>query len=433
MQDPIIIFWFRRDLRLEDNAALFHALKSGIPVQPLFIFDTSILDDLKDRTDPRVSFIYLELQRIHWQLREYGSSLRIYHGKPLDVWKNLIENFKIKEVWANRDYEPYARERDQQVYELLKQEGVAFRASKDHVIFEKNEVVKGDGSPYAVYTPYNKKWKSQLNSFFLKTYPSDSIGSWNQSNYEFPKLELFGFELSNKIPFPKREVDDELIRNYHNTRDIPSLQGTSRLSVHLRFGTISIRELTKIALINNEKYLNELIWRDFYIQILHHHPRVVNENYNRKYDGLEWRNNQEEFERWCIGMTGVPIVDAGIRELNETGFMHNRVRMIAASYLTKHLLVDWRWGEAYFAEKLLDYELASNNGGWQWAASTGVDAVPYFRIFNPDSQIKRFDSEGKYIRRWVHELGKSKYPKPIVDHKIARERCLEVYKKALNK
>ncbi|MEQ9468223.1 MAG: deoxyribodipyrimidine photo-lyase [Ekhidna sp.] len=426
----VTIFWFRRDLRLNDNRSLYHAHQEEYPVQPIFIFDTNILDELPKK-DARVEFIHQEIERLQEEIKNQGGTLDVRIGKPIEIWKKLTEDYDIKAVWANKDYEPYARDRDKQVYDLLKEKGIEYRAKKDHVIFEKDEILKDDGEPYVVYTPYSKKWKSALESRHLSAYKSEDEKNWHQTTpKEIPSLEALGFEPAG-IEFPPRELDEKIVTKYDQTRDIPGVRGTSRMSLHLRFGTVSIRELVNHAKQLNEKYLNELIWRDFYQAILWHFPQVVDTNFNRKYDGVKWRNNEEEFEKWKKGKTGYPIVDAGMRELNETGFMHNRVRMIVASFLTKHLLIDWRWGEAYFAEKLLDYELASNNGGWQWAAGTGVDAQPYFRIFNPYSQTEKFDKDRKYINKWVPEVDTQYYPKPIVDHKAARERCLEAYKSAL--
>ncbi|WP_420575323.1 cryptochrome/photolyase family protein [Ekhidna sp.] len=427
----VTIFWFRRDLRLEDNRGLYHAHKESFPVQPVFIFDTNILDELPKK-DARVEFIHQEIIRLQGEISKKGGAMDVRIGKPTEVWKNLLNDYDIKAVWANKDYEPYARDRDKKIYDLLKENGIEFKAKKDHVIFEKDEIVKDNGAPYVVYTPYSKLWKKSLEGGHLSASKSEEASNWFQTKpKEIPSLETIGFEPVG-IEFPDRKLNESIVSKYDETRDIPAIRGTSRMSLHLRFGTVSIRELTRQAKSLNEKYLNELIWRDFYQAILWHFPQVVDTNFNRKYDRIKWRNNEEEFEKWKKGKTGYPIVDAGMRELNETGFMHNRVRMIVASFLTKHLLIDWRWGEAYFAEKLLDYELASNNGGWQWAAGTGVDAQPYFRIFNPYSQTDKFDKDRKYINKWVPENGTQYYPKPIVDHKAARERCLEAYKSALS-
>lgn len=439
MQD-ISIHWFRRDLRIHDNAALYHALKSGLPVLPVFIFDTNILDELKENdtvetNDKRVTFIHQEVARLKTGLNALGSDLLVFYGKPFDIWKEIIRTYPVKRVFTNHDYEPYANERDQQLSRLLKEQGIDFSTCKDQVIFEKDEVLKDDGKPYTVYTPYSKKWKSKLNDFYLKSYPVEKYAAnftQVKSHQRLIGLSQMGFSDAGG-DFPNRSVDDAIIQHYSDTRDIPSVRGTSRISLHLRFGTVSIRELARQAIAaKGEKYLNELIWRDFYMMILHHFPKVVTKSFNEKYDKITWRNDEQEFKAWCEGKTGYPIVDAGMRELNATGFMHNRVRMIVASFLTKHLLVDWRKGEAYFAKMLLDFELASNNGGWQWAAGTGVDAAPYFRVFNPYLQTLKFDPDLKYIRKWVPELDSFDYPKPIVEHSIARERCLEAYKVALS-
>lgn len=427
----VTIFWFRRDFRLNDNHGLFQAHQEEHPVQPIFIFDSHILDDLKNKKDARVEFIHQELTRLQDELTKKGSSMDVRKGKPEEVWRQLLEDYDVKAVWSNKDYEPYARNRDKEIYELLESKGIPFKAKKDHVIFEKSEVVKKDGKPYTVYTPYSRLWKSTLSENDLNSFPSEDETNWfTRSPLALLSLGAIGFEPA-EIEFPSRDPNEQIISKYDETRDTPAIRGTSRLSLHLRFGTISIRQLARKALKSNEKYLNELIWRDFYQAILWHFPHVVNQNFNSKYDAVEWRNNEEEFERWKKGKTGYPIVDAGMRELNQTGFMHNRVRMITASFLTKHLLIDWRWGEAYFAEKLLDFELASNNGGWQWAAGTGVDAQPYFRVFNPYSQTDKFDKDLKYIKKWVPEIETHLYPKPIVEHRFARERALETYKEAL--
>lgn len=447
MAQNLSIHWFRRDLRLHDNAALYHALKSGLPVLPIFIFDTNILDELKDNDaelteDKRVTFIHQEITRLKNELNALSSDLIVYYGKPIDVWKEIIKQYKIKKVFTNHDYEPYANKRDEQLKLFLNENKIEFSMYKDQVIFEMDEVTKDDGKPYTVYTPYSKKWKLKLNDFYLKSYPTEEyFSNFFKTKNISVLISLQEMKFSdNEIDFPNRNVDDDLIQNYIETRDIPSLRGTSRISVHLRFGTISIRELARQSITAKGdqpdgqagKYLNELIWRDFYMMILHHFPKVVTTSFNEKYDKIKWRNNEAEYKAWCDGKTGYPIVDAGMRELNATGFMHNRVRMIVASFLTKHLLIDWRLGEAYFAKKLLDYDLSANNGGWQWAAGTGVDAAPYFRVFNPRLQTEKFDKELKYIRTWIPELDSFDYPKPIVEHAFARDRCLAAYKAALS-
>jgi deoxyribodipyrimidine photo-lyase len=428
------IFWFRRDLRLHDNAGLYHALKDSKPVLPIFIFDKNILDELENPKDRRVEFIHLALSEMQKQLLKSGSTLDVRYGKPLDVFKELLKEYRIESVFTNHDYEPYARDRDDAIQSLLKEKGVAFKTFKDQVIFEKDEVLKDDGKPYTVFTPYSRKWKAALIDFHVKPYPNYKYFSnfYKQEPKPILSLEEIGFKPVGQ-PFPEKEWKGQIIRHYKEQRDLPAVQGTSRLSVHLRFGTISIRELAGEAGALNETFLNELVWRDFYQMILWHFPKVVGHAFKPEYDKIKWRNNEKEFEAWCKGQTGYPIVDAGMRELNETGFMHNRVRMIVASFLTKHLLIDWRWGEAYFAEKLLDFDLASNNGGWQWAAGSGCDAAPYFRIFNPYLQTKKFDPELKYIRKWVPEFEEFSYPKPFIEHEVARKRCLDVYAAALKK
>lgn len=426
------VFWFRRDLRLEDNAGLYHALKSGQPVLPVFIFDTHILEELEDRSDARVQFIHQAIGSLQEQLTALGSTLFVYHDTPEAAFSKLVRDFDITAVYTNRDYEPYALKRDAAIKAMLLEQKIGFNTFKDQVIFERKEVVKDNGAPYTVFTPYSKKWKSLLTPFQLKAYPNKRY----QDNFlqhkalPVPGLEALGFTPAAHT-FPPDAVPGNLIRQYDSTRDIPSLPGTTHLGVHLRFGTISIRQLAQTALELNETFLNELIWRDFFQAILWHFPKVVHQSFKPEYDKIRWRNQEAEFERWCTGTTGYPIVDAGMRELNTTGFMHNRVRMITASFLCKHLLIDWRWGEAYFAKKLLDYDLAANNGNWQWAAGCGCDAAPYFRVFSPQRQTEKFDPKLVYIRTWVPELDSFDYPAPMVDHDMARKRCLETYKKAL--
>jgi deoxyribodipyrimidine photo-lyase len=434
MKPNVNIFWFRRDLRLEDNAGLYHALKDNKAVLPLFIFDRNILDELEDKNDRRVEFIHNALEEIQQTLWKIDSSLDVRYGFPLDIYKQLMEDYNIEKVFTNHDYEPYARKRDNEIADLLKANGISFHTYKDQVIFEKDEVVKDDGKPYTVFTPYSRRWKAALNDFYFKSYPTKKYfpNFYKQPAREIPSLESMGFKTTGQL-FPTKNWKDSIIKDYTAQRDFPAINGTSRLSVHLRFGTISIRELAREAGGLNETFLNELIWRDFYQMILWHFPNVVQHSFKSEYDKIKWRNNEKEFEAWCKGQAGYPIVDAGMRQLNETGFMHNRVRMITASFLTKHILIDWRWGEAYFAKKLLDYDLAANNGGWQWAASSGCDAVPYFRIFNPTLQTKKFDPELKYIRQWVPEFEEFNYPAPIVEHEFARKRCLDVYSNALKK
>jgi len=438
---PITIFWFRRDLRLHDNAALFHALKENKKVQCIFIFDKNILDDLKDSKDVRVVFIHDTLSEIKQTLNSYGADLWVFHDTALDAWQKILSQNNVDKIYFNRDYEPYALNRDQELTILAESMNIDVCTYKDHVVFESHEVLKDDGNPYVVFTPYKRKWMSLLESGRLEN-NFDVLKAFKCEDYlsnlnpvdepmAFISLGAMGFEKTN-IAIPSKEVSQSLIKEYGDKRNFPAIHGTSRLGVHYRFGTVSIREKAAKAIGLSETYLNELIWRDFYSQILHHFPHIVKESFRKKYDNIDWRNNKEEFEAWCQGKTGYPIVDAGMRELNTTGYMHNRVRMIAASFLTKHLLIDWRWGEAYFAQKLLDYDLASNNGGWQWASGSGTDAAPYFRIFNPWTQQDKFDKHKAYIKKWIPEYGTPQYPQPIVDHKEARERCLKTYKEALD-
>ncbi|MEC7262727.1 MAG: deoxyribodipyrimidine photo-lyase [Bacteroidota bacterium] len=436
MKETISIFWFRRDLRLDDNVGLYQALKSGYPVLPIFIFDTEILEQLPKK-DARVGFIHETIQVLDQKLAtDYESGLAQFHDTPKSVFEKLIQTYEVKAVFTNHDYEPYAQERDKQIKDVLEKSNIAFKTFKDQVIFEKNEVVKDDGYPYVVYTPFMKKWKENFNpSIHLVNY--DTLPLLSKKLFKtksLPKISLedISFETPD-IKVPDYVVSSDLIKKYAETRDYPAIEnGTSHLGPHLRFGTVSIRKMVKKATAEkNETFWNELIWREFFMQILWHFPETVHKAFKPKYDRIQWRNNKEEFERWKSGQTGYALVDAGMRELNETGYMHNRVRMLAASFLCKHLLIDWRWGEAYFAEKLLDYEMASNVGNWQWAAGSGVDAAPYFRIFNPMTQVEKFDKQLEYINHWVPELQEITYPSQMVDHKMARERCLKVYKEAV--
>ncbi len=433
MKQLVNIMWFRRDLRLNDNAALYHALKNNLQVVPVFIFDKYILDDLEDKSDRRVEFIYNTLYEIQNQLKAIESSLEVFYDYPVNAFKNLLNKYEIAAVFTNEDYEQYAIDRDASVGQLLKLNNAEFHSYKDHVIFSKEEILKDDNSPYTVFTPYSKKWKLKLNSFYLKSFPSVKYFNnfYKQPSQQILLLESMDFEKVNK-PFPSKDLHEALIIKYDKSRNFPGTEGTSKLGVHLRFGTISIRESATAAKQLNETFLNELIWRDFYQMILWKFEHVrKGESFRKEFDRVQWRNNEKEFELWCVGKTGYPIVDAGMRQLNETGYMHNRVRMIVASFLTKHLLIDWRWGEAYFAKKLLDYDYASNNGGWQWAAGSGCDAAPYFRIFNPKLQTEKFDKDLKYIRQWIPELDSFDYPQPMVQHEEARKRALEVLGKAV--
>ncbi|HET9054500.1 MAG TPA: deoxyribodipyrimidine photo-lyase, partial [Cyclobacteriaceae bacterium] len=398
-------------------------------VLPVFIFDTEILNALEDKTDKRVQFIHHTLSGLKQKLETLGSSLALLYGNPV----HLFTRFAPKAVYTNHDYEPDARRREEQVSVILKKKGVALKTFKDLVIFEKDEVVKSNGTPYTLFTPYSKKWKAQLKPFYYKSYPTEKYyASFKKCEaLPAPALAKIGF-VETDTKFPERTIRQSILEQYHKTRDFPSLNGTTRLSIHLRFGTLSIRKLIPLALKKNVVWQNELIWREFYQMILWHFPGTRHA-FKPGYDQIKWRNNEQEFEAWCAGKTGYPIVDAGMRELNETGFMHNRVRMITASFLVKHLLIDWRWGEAYFARKLLDFDLAANNGNWQWTAGCGCDAAPYFRVFNPYLQTKKFDPELTYIKKWVPEYNSPGYPKPVVDHDVARARVLKAYREALNR
>jgi deoxyribodipyrimidine photo-lyase len=434
MKDTVNIFWFRRDLRLDDNVGFYNALKSEHPVLPIFIFDEEILKKLP-KDDARITFIYETLQKMRIKLEDKNSSsIAMFHGEPAIVYKNLLEKYNIDTVFTNRDYEPYAKERDDKIQQLLNDNTIKFKTFKDQVIFEQNEVTKKDGLPYVVYTPYMKVWKEQFKTYTLDFYYTSSFLKNLIQDKELPNLTLsdIGFTKSNQ-KIKKHIVTPALIQNYEDTRNFPAQDATSKLGPHLRFGTVSIRKMIEKAITEkNEIFWQELIWREFFMQILWHFPHTSKNSFKAKYDRIDWRNNEAEFLKWCNGETGYPLVDAGMRQLNETGFMHNRIRMLVGSFLCKHLLIDWRWGEAYFAEKLHDYEMASNIGNWQWVAGSGVDAAPYFRIFNPTTQIKKFDSDLAYIKKWVPDFQEFTYPKEMVDHKEARERCLATYKEALN-
>lgn len=427
------IFWFRRDLRLNDNVGFYKALNGKYPVLPIFIFDTEIIEQLP-KDDARVTFIHDTIQTMHQKLQEVcGSGITTFYGKPLEIFNKITVDFDVQNVITNRDYEPYALKRDAEIENYLSSKNIGFYTFKDHVIFEKDEVVKEDGTPYLVYTPFMKKWKERFKDYDLKIFDTSSLLDKCVKNGSLPNLTLsdIGFKRS-KIQVPNFEISNTIIQNYQETRNFPGIDQTSKLSPHLRFGTVGIRQVIEKAIAEkNETFWNELIWREFFIQILWHFPETQHRAFKKVYDRIEWRNNEEEFEKWKTGNTGYPLVDAGMRQLNETGWMHNRVRMIVGSFLCKHLLIDWRWGEAYFAEKLLDYEMASNVGNWQWVAGCGVDAAPYFRVFNPTTQIEKFDKDHLYIKKWVPEFGTKNYPPEIVNHKDARERVLKTYKTAL--
>lgn len=431
--DKVSIFWFRRDLRLEDNVGLFHALKGNTPILPIFIFDPFILNKLSSKEDARVHFIHQAIHHLAEKLSNKSAGIQVFYDEPLIAFEKLAEQYEIECIYSNHDYEKYAQERDLKIANWAQGNNILFRQFKDQAVFEKNEVLSGQNTPYTVFTPYSRKWKERLLIKPIEIVDSEIRFNYVKIDNLIPSLEDMGFAEST-ITFPADNVNDELIRNYQNLRDFPAIQGTSHLSVHLRFGTVSIRSLVLKAVGKSESWLNELIWRDFYFNILYHFPHISEgKSFRKEYDLIQWRNNELEFEAWKNGQTGYPIVDAGMRELNATGFMHNRVRMIVASFLVKHLLIDWRWGEAYFAEKLLDFDFSANNGGWQWASGSGCDAAPYFRVFNPYLQTQKFDKDLAYIRKWVPEFQEFTYPSPIVDHDFARKRVLEVYKKALSK
>jgi len=429
------IFWFRRDLRFFDNTGLFKALSSGKPVMPVFIFDKNILDKLEKPKDLRVQYIHAALSAMQNELMGMGSAIKFYHASPEAAFRDLLANYTIGTVFTNHDYEDYALNRDELIRDMLKNNGAGFQSFKDQVVFEKLEVSKDDGSPYTVFTPYSRKWKAQLMLHPISLSPSEDLldNCFRHEDNVVPTLESMGF-CAQAWDFPLSTVPDALVKGYTDMRNFPAVNGTSRFGVHLRFGTMSIRKLVEYAKGLNETFLNELIWRDFYHMILYNFPHVgQGMSFKKAYDLIEWRNSEADFEKWCKGETGYPIVDAGMRELLATGFMHNRVRMITASFLTKHLLIDWRWDEAWFAAKLLDYDLAANNGGWQWASGSGCDAAPYFRIFNPALQTEKFDKQGKYIKKWVPEFETLQYPQPMVVHEVARKRCLETYARYLGK
>ena len=431
MQENFSVFWFRRDLRLDDNLGLNAALSSGLKVIPIFIFDTEIINKL-EKNDLRIKMIHAALGKLNDAMLGNRCNVGMYLGNPKAVFESLLKKFKIKSVYANHDYEPYATERDKSIKSFLEKKNVTYKSFKDQVIFEKDEVVKDDGNPYKVYTPYSRKWIEKLKSTGFETCKSETkLNSLASLELPYLTLKEIGFD-EKEFDIPLFNINSKTIEKYEETRNFPYLNSTSRIGAHLRFGFISIRKLVDKALKNSNKtYLKELIWREFFMQILWHFPYTQEKSFKPKYDSIKWLNNDEEFKKWCEGNTGYPLVDAGMRELNQTGYMHNRVRMLVGSFLCKHLLIDWRWGEKYFAKKLLDYEMSSNVGNWQWVAGCGVDASPYFRIFNPKEQIKKFDKDFKYIKKWVPEFQSSLYPNEIIDHKFARNRCLETFKAAV--
>ncbi|MFZ9046222.1 MAG: cryptochrome/photolyase family protein [Cyclobacteriaceae bacterium] len=432
MVDEIVIFWFRRDLRLEDNTGLYYALASGKQVLPIFIFDTTILSKLHSKEDARVGFIHDQISNLQERLHVAGGSVQVEHGEPVEVISKLIEDYPVASIYANRDYEPYGKSRDLLVSEVCKSKGVEFFTFKDQVIFEEGEILTDQGQPYKVFTPFKNRWLKQFQKLQLSAFESENLLSGLQKDikHSIPTLEQIGFTKS-QISIPEKEFPIKIIEDYDAKRNFPAINGTSRLGIHLRHGTISVRQAVAIGLAHSDTWLNELIWREFYTMIIAHFPQVVDCAFKPQYDRIPWKADEESFDAWCSGMTGYPIVDAGMRELVSTGHMHNRIRMITSSFLTKHLLIDWRWGEAFFARHLLDFELSSNNGGWQWASGTGTDAQPYFRVFNPASQTEKFDKNREYIKKWLPEVSTDKYPKPIIEHSFARNRAIQTYKEAL--
>lgn len=434
------LFWFRRDLRIHDNAGLFYALKEqGQDVLPVFIFDTDILGKLDDPADARVTFLQQIVAGLKTSLQKKKSDVLVRKGVPLEVLQKLAKEWNVGAIYANHDYEPAARVRDEAVLRWAEGAGIQFKTYKDQTLFEKDEILTDAGKPYTVYTPYKNKVLKTLNKFYLSSYPNDLYeGSFKKITKPEKMLGLdeIGFKPST-IEFPALDLATEVLKKYATRRDFPAIEnGTTHLGLHLRFGTVSVRELAREGQKYSPVWLSELIWRDFFMQILWHYPRVVQQSFRPEYDGIAWRKDKEakaDFERWCAGMTGYPLVDAGMRELNATGYMHNRVRMVTASFLCKHLLIHWSKGERYFSKKLLDYDLSANNGNWQWAAGSGCDAAPYFRIFNPEAQAEKFDPKEEYILKWVPELHTPKYPQPIIEHVEARGRCLQEFTKALKK
>jgi len=425
------IHWFRRDLRIKDNTALFHALSQNNNVQCIFIFDENIINELP-KNDHRISFIYDTLVNINYELNKYGTSIKIFKGDPIDVFKKIILDNEINSIYFNKDYEPYTINRDNSIEKLLSKQNIKVKSYKDHVIFEEKEITKDDNKPYTIYTPYSKKWLKKIHETKITEYNIiPFLNNFKKNkNLNIKSREELDFIKSDTLVYDFNSTD-EIILSYEKTRNYPFIEGTSKVGPYLRFGLISIRTLVLKSINKDITYLKELIWRDFFSQILFNFPNVINSSFKNKYDNIKWENNEHFLNKWKNGETGYPIVDAGMRELNNTGFMHNRVRMITASFLCKHLLIDWRFGEAYFAEKLFDYELSSNNGNWQWAAGCGCDAAPYFRVFNPYTQQEKFDKGFNYIKKWVPEYNSNKYAKPLVNHKEARIKAIEHYKKYL--
>ena len=434
----ICLFWFRRDLRLHDNAGLTAALASGLPVLPLFIYDKDILDHLPAQGDARLTFIHDEVEKLAAQTEAAGGTFLARYGAPLAVLEQLVQEFEVAAVHTNEDYEPYATARDSAVGQMLQKYGVEFLLYKDQVIFAKDEIMTKSGTVPKVFGAYLKAYTAKLTDEILLPY--GSTGDFKKQNLHHapatqtgpgPTLESMGFARREQYFTPVKLPAARIVRNYHNTRNTPANEhGTTRESLNLRFGTLSVREVLRQAKALNQKLLAEIIWRDFFMMLLWHFPNTASESYDPKMRHIAYRNNEDEFRAWCEGRTGYPLVDAGMRELNATGYMPNRVRMTVAGFLTKHLFIDWRWGERYFADKLLDYDQANNVGNWQWMAGTGAISAPWFRVYSPDSQAEKVDPDMTYVKRWVPEVGTSKYPAPIVEHKFGRERAVEAIRAA---
>lgn len=425
---PINVVWLRRNLRIEDNPIIQKAAKDDLPILLLFIFDKNILSKLA-KDDARVDFIHRTLEKLRTQLQSYKASILCVHGFPDEIIRKLIKSVRINAIFHAEDFEPAAKLRDDKIKEIAQESGIAVYTALDHVIFHPSSVLNKQGRPYLVYTPYYRAWKEKFvqNLDFLCQQKSNEFQGI-EADFDIPTLKEIGFA-PTPIALPQATVDRTLMETYKERRDFPAQDAASRLGLHLRFGTISPLQLAlEAAKTTDDTFLKQLIWREFFIQIMYHFPESMNAAFKPAYRNMPWRFDEGQFDRWKAGQTGIPIVDAGMRELIATGTMHNRVRMIAASWLTKNLLIDWRLGERYFAEKLLDFELASNVGNWQWVAGTGVDAAPYFRIFNPHSQAKKFDPQGAYIRKWVPEFDSLTYTAPMIDYKASRERCLAFYK-----
>jgi|SRR6476661_159510 len=436
----ICLFWHRRDLRIHDNAGLAAALDSGLPVLPLFIYDSDILTQLPDKADARLTFIYDQVERLATETETAGGTFLARYGRPAEVLAQLADELDIAAVHTNEDYEPYARQRDGEVGEMLAQRGIAFYLYKDQVVFAKDDIMTKSGTVPKVFGAYHKAYLERLTDELLLPYGSqDAFRAENLHRLTKaqagtrPTLEELGFERREQYSPTVELPAEDVVRNYHRTRDTPALtNGTTRLSVQLRFGTVSVRQAMRQARALNPKLLAEIIWRDFFMMLLWHFPGTATEAYDPKMRAIPYRNNEDEFRAWCEGHTGYPLVDAGMRELNATGYLPNRVRMTVAGFLVKHLFIDWRWGERYFADKLLDYELAINVGNWQWMAGTGAVAAPWFRVYSPQNQLEQVDPELKYVKSWVPELGTAGYPAPIVEHKFARDRAVEAIRAARN-